>query len=390
MHFAAAGSQEPDLATAISAAARTLIPNLGGNAVDLTVAFVSHHHQQQFSQVAARIQAELPSRVLLGVTAETVICGDREWETGPAIALWSASLPEYELRPFQVAFESTPDGVISTGIPDDLADDASRTRGILTLGEPYSSAPHALIERFADDCPGVPVVGGMASGASGPNENRLFFKDAEVMEGAIGVALLDGPPLRTMVSQGCRPIGEPFVVTKAEKNIILELGGLPSLARIQEVYQATPATDRKLLENGLLVGVAMTELRDSFRQGDFLVANVLGADRGSGAIAAGLPVRIGQTVQFHIRDAESADQDLAMMLQQVRCPGEARPAAGLLFSCNGRGSRMFPGLHHDAVAIQKELGPLPLAGMFAAGEIGPIGKHTYLHGYTASALFFPG
>ena len=64
-------------------------------------------------------------------------------------------------------------------------------------------------------------------------------------------------------------------------------------------------------------------------------------------------------------------------------------------TCNGRGTRLFSDPGHDARAISKALSqaperPFPLAGFFAAGEIGPIGASSFLHGHTASlALFRP-
>ena len=55
---------------------------------------------------------------------------------------------------------------------------------------------------------------------------------------------------------------------------------------------------------------------------------------------------------------------------------------------NGRGKRMFPVPSHDASCFAKELGDLPLAGFFAAGEIGPVGGQNFLHGFTASLALF--
>lgn len=387
MKFAAACSQEPNLTAAIAAAQRELIDRLEG-AADLTMVFVSHDHRADFPTLAARLQESFPSRVLLGSVGETIIAGESEWESGPAIAIWSATLPEYQLRPFAMEFESTPDGVVCSGIPEDLADEADRVRAFLLLGEPYTSAPHAVIDRFGDEFPNAPVIGGMASGASRPGENSLFFSHDAIPAGAVAVALLDGPPVHTLVSQGCRPVGETYVITRAERNVVLELGGKPALHRVQEVYQGASAGDKKLLESGLHLGVAMSEYRDSFGRGDFLVANVLGADRNSGAIATGHHVRKGQTVQFHVRDAASADADLTGLLERAKAAHPGGVDGALLFSCNGRGTRMFPEPNHDAAAIQRVLGPVPLAGMFAAGEIGPVGKQTYMHGFTASAALF--
>jgi small ligand-binding sensory domain FIST len=192
----------------------------------------------------------------------------------------------------------------------------------------------------------------------------------------------------TLVSQGCKPIGSTYVVTRAERNVIFELGGRPAMERLQELYPTLSPQDQQLIEQGLLVGLAMSEYQERFRRGDFLITNVMGAHRESGAILLGNLVRTGQTVQFHVRDAKTADEDLRHMLGQLDQSSDRRFAGGLLFSCNGRGTRMFPEPHHDAQGIRKALGPLPLAGLFAAGEIGPVGGRNYIHGFTASLALF--
>jgi small ligand-binding sensory domain FIST len=227
----------------------------------------------------------------------------------------------------------------------------------------------------------------MASGG-GPGENLLFLNDQTIDVGSIGVVVRGGPKIRTIVSQGCRPIGTTFVVTKAERNIIYELGGITPLERLEKVYMDLPERDKQLVNNGVHLGVVMNEYQEVFQRGDFLIVNVHGADRASGALSTGGLMRVGQTVQFHIRDAETADEDLRHLLERcpAAAPGKAR--GGLLFSCNGRGTRMFPGPNHDAAAIQELLGPLPLAGFFAQGELGPVGRKNYIHGFTASILLF--
>ena len=129
--------------------------------------------------------------------------------------------------------------------------------------------------------------------------------------------------------------------------------------------------------------------QDSFQRGDFLVRTVAGADPDSGVLAIGDLVRTGQTVQFHVRDATSAHDDLVALLEREKLRG-TRPAGALVFTCNGRGSRLFHTPSHDAACLQEVLGPLPAAGFFAQGEIGPVAKRTFVHGFTASiALFEP-
>jgi small ligand-binding sensory domain FIST len=192
------------------------------------------------------------------------------------------------------------------------------------------------------------------------------------------------------VAQGCRPVGDPYTITRAESNLIFELGGRPPLARLQELAAALPARDRELLARGVQVGLVIDEYRAEPRQGDFLIRGVAGADPDSGAIAVGDEVEVGQTVQFHVRDADSADEDLRRTLErEASVLGGRRAAGALLFTCNGRGSRLFSEPDHDAGLLAKTLGEIPVAGFFCAGELGPVGGQNFLHAFTASIALFP-
>lgn len=387
MPFAAGCSANPDFTQAVAEACQPIRDAFASAPPDLTFVFVSHHHASHFEKLGQAIRAQTGTRLLLGCTGEAIIGGDRELENQAALSVWSASLPGSVLTTFAVEFEETPDGMVCSGVPEGFGEHLDETRAILMVAEPYSSIPNSLLDVFGDELPGVPVIGGMASGG-GPGANRLFLNEHAIESGAIGVVLRGGPHVQTIVSQGCRPIGQPYVVTRADRNIIFELGGLTALERLQEMFPALSARDQQLFEQGVFLGIAMTEYRETFQRGDFLISNVLGADRDTGALAIANLVRRGQTVQFHLRDAATADEDLTQLLDQFQQNRPSRAAGGLLFTCNGRGTRMFPEPHHDAGAVQSRLGPLPLAGMFAQGELGPVGGKNYIHGFTASLALF--
>jgi small ligand-binding sensory domain FIST len=231
-------------------------------------------------------------------------------------------------------------------------------------------------------------MGGMASGGRRPGETRLVLDKNELANGAVGV-LLQGPiQVRSIVSQGCRPIGQHMIITRAQENIIAELGGQPPLLRLQQLWQELAPREQQLFQQGLHIGRVINEYQGQFQRGDFLVRNVLGLDRESGALAITDNVRVGQTVQFHVRDAETADEDLHAMLQRDITAHSQRPAGALVFTCNGRGTRLFSEPHHDARAVRAEVGPVPLAGFFAMGELGPVGGQNFIHGFTASVVLF--
>jgi small ligand-binding sensory domain FIST len=195
--------------------------------------------------------------------------------------------------------------------------------------------------------------------------------------------------VRPLVAQGCRPVGDPYTVTRADGNLIFELGGRPPLARLREMAATLPAEDQELLAAGPHLGLVIDEYQSEARLGDFLVRSIVGADPASGAMAVAGDVEVGQTVQFHVRDARSADDDLRRVLaREAGGPGGRPPAGALLFTCTGRGSRMFPGPDHDAGLLAETLGPLPVAGFFCDGELGPVGGQNFLHTFTASIALF--
>jgi small ligand-binding sensory domain FIST len=246
-----------------------------------------------------------------------------------------------------------------------------------------------LLAAFDRAAPGAPLVGGMASASRTPGGNVLVRNDSVLVDGFVGMSLSGPLEVETVVSQGCRPIGRPFVVTRSHDNVIDQLGGKPALEMLRETVDALDESDRQKLGNGLFVGRAISEYRERFGRGDFLVRNVMGVDQESGALAVTDFVKTGQTVQFHVRDAGTATEDLTLLLDGQA--GAGTPAAGgLLFSCNGRGTRMFDQPCHDVGVSRKAMPQTPVAGFFAAGELGPVGGKNFIHGHTASfALFRP-
>jgi small ligand-binding sensory domain FIST len=196
----------------------------------------------------------------------------------------------------------------------------------------------------------------------------------------VGLFIPPGVPVRAVVSQGCRPVGEPLVVTRSVGNLLEEIAGRPALDRLMEAAEAASPEDRSLMARGLHIGLVIDETRERFEQGDFLIRNVLGADRSRKAVAVGAEVDVGSTVQFQVRDAESADLDLHATL------ADAEAGGALVFTCNGRGTHLFDEPHHDATVVSEHLYGGAVAGMFCAGEIGPIGGRPFVHGFTASVL----
>lgn len=375
--FAAALSEHPNSAVATGDVVGRVLEGLGDllRPPDLAMIFVTPAHAAAVDEIARTVRATLAPGALLGCTAVSVVGGDREVERGPAISLWAGRTGP--VTPFHLTVDASPDGATFTGWPEVIPDDAS---ALLLIPDPFSFPTEDLLRRLETDRPGMPVVGGMASAARVPGGNRLIIDERVVSGGAIGAFLGPDVEVTTVVSQGCRPVGHPFVVTKAEQTIVYELAGRSAVERLQEVAAALPDDDRVLLAELVQIGRVIDERKADFGPGDFLVRTVVGADPNSGALRVADVVEVGSTAQFQVRDAVSADDDLRRMV------GGRSADAALVFTCNGRGTNLFPEPHHDASAVSDALDGAPVAGMFCAGELGPIGGHNFMHGFTASIV----
>jgi small ligand-binding sensory domain FIST len=367
-----------DAATEAARAARPGAPSRTD--VDLAFLFLSPAHLDEAGTAAEAVREVLAPRHLLGCVAEGVVARARELEEGPGAAVWAGALPGAEIECFHLEAVQTDDGLAVGGVPE-LGDAAL----VSLLVDPFSFPTGAFLAGMNDRYERIPLVGGIAVGGRQPGTQALIVDDAVHAEGAVG-AVVSGPSVLTIVSQGCRPIGREAVITRCQANIVHELAGEPALERLRSEIAALSPQEQALATHGLLAGLVIDENRPEYDTGDFLMRGLLGADEATGALALGDAVRVGQTLRFFVRDADSADADLRRALAGAL--DRRTPAGALIFTCNGRGTSMFPNPDHDATVVAETLGTDALAGFFCGGEIGPVGGKAFLHGFTATLAVF--
>jgi small ligand-binding sensory domain FIST len=259
-------------------------------------------------------------------------------------------------------------------------------RGCLAFYDPYEFPIENWLVLWNEAFPGVPVCGGAAGGSVGENEAWVFL-NREVVSG--GVALvLEGPLyFYSVVSQGCRPIGEAFPVTRADRNILYTLGSDSAYQVLHRAFESLTDEEKEKARGHILIGVALPETFMGSRSEGFLVRNILGADPVSGAVAIGMMPQPGQTLQYQLCEAKAASHSMGRILTRTYRELQARPpVAAFLFACTGRGQRLFGAPDHDAGMLSRFFPEIPVAGFFANGEIGPMGLFSYLHSFSASMV----
>jgi len=366
---------------AVIEVADSLRSEIGTNA-SLGVLFLTQEWQPHLEDTLELIRLHGHVPQLVGCSGWGVIGNRREVEQEAGFSLILFSLPPESFSVVQLSESQVEESAgtdywhATTGLPPE------EVTSWIVLAHPYFAGAESWLEEWNAAYPGIPILGGLASST---NSEIFLLKDGEISTApVVAIAMKHGLRVRSLVSQGCRPIGDPSPITKSEQNLILEIGNLPAYQALEAAFLSIPAEQRVSVRNNLFLGLAVSEYIEDFKQGDFLIRNILGADPQIGALAVGAHPRVGQTVQFQLRDSKSAREDLVLAAEKVKA-GLSGPVGILLFSCAGRGKGLFSTADHDAATLGDILGDIPLAGFFCNGEIGPVGGKAFLHGYTASA-----
>ncbi len=354
-----------------------------GGSVSLVIAFVSSDWRSHMADFLEIVQVHGHAPIIAGCSGDGMIGTGEENENVSGCSLLFLSLPNTEVKAVPLEQHqvdaASGDGYWqrTTGVSTD------NLSGWLVLGNPLGFDADAWLKGWNATYPGTPTFGGLASGGRSEQEIFLLHNREVASCAALAIAFRGGVRLAGVVSQGCRPIGDPYTITSVDENVLLSIGSRNAYEVLEETFDGLADEEKEIAQGNILAGLAMSEYLDEHGSGDFLIRNILGGDPDAGALAIGAYPRVGQTMQFQMRDKDTADEELRRLCQE--CQSEyGEPFAGLLFDCTGRGQRMFGSPNHDAGVIEDVFGRVPLAGFFCNGEIGPVGDTNFVHGYTAS------
>ncbi|MFM7268897.1 MAG: FIST N-terminal domain-containing protein [Cyanobium sp.] len=386
-------ARDPSLQGAVDGLLRQLS---GAGPADLALVFASVSYASDLPRLLPLLQQRLQARHWIGCVGAGIVGTDnegaaRELEHEAALSITLLHLPGATLHSFHLDGSGLPD-LDGPAEPwrEAVGVDLEAMKGMLLLVDPGCSAIHDLIGGLDYAYPASAKIGGVAGQHSAPHGSLLFAD--QVCGGAVGCVIGGSWRLDPVVAQGCRPIGPVFEVEQAQRNVVLQLSRgqerSSPVQALQGILGGLSPAEREQVKDSLLLGVARSDFRlDPAGEAPppaFLVRNLLGVDPRNGAVAVGDRMRIGQKVQFQLRDAASSREESRQLILHEQRQAGAAPLAGLLFACLGRGRGLYGVPDGDVNLCREHFAGLPIAGVFCNGEIGPVGGGTHLHGYTAS------
>ena len=392
MKWASHLSTQNNIEACVDESVEAILSQMDGKSVDLTIIFVSPQFKDKYEEIPKLIRDRISSKHFLGCSGGGIIGGGKEAEQQAAFSMTCANLPDVEIKGIHTDTMKLPDQDTAPSVWREwLGVDVEKNPSFIFLADPFSFQGEEFLAGVDFAYPNSSKVGGLASGAQAQGGNALYLNDKIYNNGLIGLALSGNIGMDTIVAQGCRPIGEPVKVSKCDGTLLTGMDGQPPLELLQSVYEGLDENDKSLVQTSLFLGIEMDPLKDNPQQGDFLIRNIMGVEREVGGIQVGTLLREGQLVQFHLRDKAMSAEDLKLMLTRYKANKNFKNTSGaLLFSCLGRGQYLYGKPNHDADMFRDHIGDIPLGGFFCNGEIGPVGKTTFLHGYTSSfGIFHP-
>lgn len=354
--------------------------------VDLALLFVNTRLARFLPAIVNRVNETLHPVALAGCTASSIIGAGSDRAQGPAISLLALRLPGAKITTLRLGEWLR-----------DAEDDPERWRaaldlpvedvnGLFLFADPFRTDAQTLLSGLHLAYPEAAIVGGVALGSVQHRQTWVVADEEIAGEGAVAVAIGGDYTIEPVISQGCSPIGQTWTITGASKQWIDTIAGQPAMDVLLDTLRTIPPEQRERAGRNLFAGLAADEYRDVFDRGDFLIRGIAGVERESGAIALNALPRIGQTIQFQVRDAQTARDDLQAALERASNQlGEKRtPIAAVLCASSERNDGLLGEANADVAAIESHFPDVPVAGLACSGEIAPIGRKPFLHGFTAA------
>lgn len=368
---------------AVEEAVHQALAQLGTAQADAVVVFFSVEHAARERELADTVRRFAGTDQIAGCSAAGILTSGGEVEGGHGLAVLALSSGQLRCQPLLFRPLQEREAEIGVELARVAMPNPTGASLLALFPDTYTGQPQRLLESLHDECGFTPVVGAGAS-ENGAARATYQLSSAGIASNAVAGLLLAGSfQSHIEITQGCQPITEPMVVTKAERNLIYEINGRPALEVFAGVLKGPLAEDLRRALMVLFVGLPADRLINSVAPGNYLVRNIIGIDGEKGILGVAEEVTEGESMIFAMRDGRRAREDLNQMLErQAANLAGRKPAFGFYFNCCARGSSLYgiPGI--DSAYIKQILGDFPLIGMFGGYELAPLGRANHLFAYT--------
>ena len=376
-------SQERETRQAVEAAGTQALARAGIARADFAMVFFTADHVAQSSALISALSKTVGTDCIVGSSGAGVLTDEGEIEGSAGVAVCVVASDTLIARPF--IFEPLRGNEANLGVSfgDFLAKTQDKNSLMILLPDTYQGNPQPLLTGMALRAGFHPVIGAGSSENGTTGATYQLCGDKLATNSVAGAYLSGDFTLRIDITQGCQPITEPMVITKAEGNLIFEINQRPALEVFARLLKGPLAEDIRRAVSVIFVGLPANRQENSVADGQYLVRNIIGLDAEKGILGVADEVTEGDAVIFTMRDGERAREDLGQMLRrQSEALGDSKPAFGIYFNCCARGNSLYgiPGI--DSAYIRQALGDVPLIGMFGGYELAPLGRANHLFAYT--------
>lgn len=376
-------SANPHTAQATREAAAKAMSQAGIGAADLVLVFFTVDHLAS-SQKLLTVTTELTrSAQIVGSSGAGVLSGEGEIEGGPGVAVLVLASEELKSEPLFFHPAKGREQEMAGEVAPALQGQPEGQSLLVLFPDPYNAQPRRLFEGFEEAFGFLPIVGAGSSESGTQGKTFQLFRDKISANSVCGFSLQGPFEAAIGITQGCQPITEPLVITKAERNLILEIDNRPAFEVFSKVVKGPLREDLGRAVAFVFPGFPADPRQNSVAPGQYLVRNIVGLDPHRGVLAVGEEIFEGERMIFTLRDAERAREDLQQMLERLATGLAGKgPKMGLYFNCCARGTSLYglPGI--DTAYIRQRLGNIPLIGIFGSFELGPLGGKNRLLAYT--------
>jgi len=376
-------SQQQSTGQAVEAAARQALAHAGISRADLAMIFFTADHAGHQRELVTAVIRTVGTDCVVGSSAAGVLTGEGEIEGSGGIAVLVIAGEEIIGRPFIFQPLKGNETNLGASFGEFLAKTQEQNSLMVLLPDTYNGNPQPLLRSMASNAGFHPVIGAGSTENGAAGATFQLCGDKLASNSIAGAYLSGAFDAHIDITQGCQPISEPMMITKAEGNLIHEINDHPAIEVFAKLLKGPLAEDLRRALMVLFVGLPADRQENSVAAGKYLVRNIIGLDPEKGILGVAEEVSAGEAMIFAMRDGQRARDDLAQMLyRQVEMLGGKKPAFGLYFNCCARGSSLYglPGI--DSAYIAQALGDFPLIGMFGGYELAPLGQTNHLFAYT--------